>query len=301
MRVKNSCVPAWRTARLWLAACVVLQALCPGTARPQESVHPRINEEFEKQEGIYRSQGANVPGGYVTTRSLASYAELLPAGFSDALRRLGPAERWLDIGAGGGQAILDYYAPETDPARDKPRARSDDKARAVAMSIEDRRTDRWRQRAASLGGNQIQYFHGKRLREYAREEIGRFQIITDVFGGFSYTENLSRFLEKVLDLLEVNGGFYTLLQSVHLEDGKDRPTTWYLTELVDSAGRNVTVCSWLKSIACVAVACESKGAWDAPTELIHVRKTCNGVSVRPLKLLLYEAGSPPERRFQLEP
>ena len=30
-------------------------------------------------------------------------------------------------------------------------------------------------------------------------------------------------MEKVLSVLEVGGGFYTLVQSVHLEDGKDKP------------------------------------------------------------------------------
>ena len=51
-------------------------------------------------------------------------------------------------------------------------------------------------------------------------------------------------MEKVLGLLAVDGSFYTLLQSVKLEDGRDDPsTTYYLTELVDPAGRDVKVCS----------------------------------------------------------
>ena len=39
---------------------------------------------------------------------------------------------------------------------------------------------------------------GKRLREYSPEEIGQFQVITDVMGGFSYTQDLSLFMEKTL-------------------------------------------------------------------------------------------------------
>ena len=127
------------------------------------------------------------------------------------------------------------------------------KARAVAMSIEDRRTDKWRQQAASLGDDRIRYLSGKRLRDYSREELGKFQIITDVFGGFSYTEDLSRFLEKVLSLLEVGGAFYTLVPGVHLENGKDKLGILYQTELVDAAGRRVKVCSWLKQTTCAKV------------------------------------------------
>jgi hypothetical protein len=167
------------------------------------------------------------------------------------------------------------------------------------MSIEDRRTDAWRQQAAIFGGDRLRYLSGKRLREYSREKLGTFQIITDVYGGFSYTVDLSQFMEKVLSLLEIGGVFYTMVQSVHLEDGKDKPSTWYLTELVDAAGRDEKVCSWLKQTACVQVACESKSDWEAPTELINIRKVCSDVSVPPMKLLKYEAGNPPERRFQL--
>jgi hypothetical protein len=108
-------------------------------------------------------------------------------------------------------------------------------------------------------------------------------------------------VEKVLGLLDIGGVFYTLVQSVHLENDKDNPRTWYLTELVDAAGREVKVCSWLKKTTCVNVGCDSKSDWDAPTELINIRKVCGDVSVPRVKLLKYEAGNPPARKFQLEP
>jgi len=122
-----------------------------------------------------------------------------------------------------------------------------------------------------------------------------------VYGGFSYTEDLSRFIGKVLSLLEVGGAFYTLVQNVQLENGKDKPSSSFQTELVDSAGRDIKMCSWLKQTPCVNVGCESKNDWDTPTELVNIHKICSDVSVRPAKLLRYEAGNPPGRRFQLEP
>ena len=135
------------------------------------------------------------------------------SGFCDALGRLGSSDRWLDIGAGDGQAILDYYAPEDDAAPAEKCARSGGKARAVAMSIEDRRTDTWQQQAASLGETVYGISPASSLRHYSVEELGKFQIITDVYGGFSYTEDLSRFMEKVLSLLEIGGVFYTIVQT----------------------------------------------------------------------------------------
>ena len=300
MRSAKSLLKGWKTAGTCLAVLIALQTLGPGAGRPQEPAEPRLDKEFDKQEKIYRSQGADVPRGYVTGRGLSDYAELLPSGFCDALGKLGSSDRWLDIGAGSGQAILDYYAPEGDAASSEKCARPGGKARAVAISIEDRRTDKWQHQSASLGDDRIRYLSGKRLRDYAPEELGKFQIITDVFGGFSYTEDLSRFVDKVLSVLEVGGDFYTLVPGVHLEDGKDKLGILYLTELEDAAGRPAKVCSWLKRTTCAQVTCESKSDWKRPTEVINIRKVCSDTSVPRMKLLEFEAGYPPGRRFQLE-
>ncbi|MGE5059332.1 MAG: class I SAM-dependent methyltransferase [Betaproteobacteria bacterium] len=228
---------------LFLLIVIFLQALGLGTVRAQELAPSRLGEEFGKQEKIYRSQGDDVPSGYVIGRGLSDYAELLPSGFCDALAKLGSSDRWLDIGAGSGQAILDYYAPEPAGTPGGKCSGSKEKARALAMSIEDRRTDKWREQAASLGDDRIRYLSGKRLRQYSLEELGKFQLITDVFGGFSYTEDLSQFVDKVLSLLDVGGAFYSLLPGVHLENGKNKLGILYLTELEDAAGRPTKVCS----------------------------------------------------------
>jgi hypothetical protein len=288
-------------AALGLAALIVLQGLWVAPVLSQEQTAARYQYEVSKQEGIYRSKGAEQPEGYVTHRGLTSYEELLPAGFGKALRELGPEDRWLDVGAGQGQAILDYYQLEIfERGQDGARPRSRGKARAVALSIEDRRTDEWRERVTALGGDRLRYLSSKRFGEYSNEELGKFRIITDVYGGLSYTQRLSSFMEKVLAVLEVNGDFYSLLQSVRLDNGLDDPqTTWYQTELKDALGRDVKVCSWLKRISCVQVTCESKSAWDTPSELIHVRKVCNEVSVPRMTPLQFEAGNPPSRVFQV--
>ena len=292
--------PGRESLLAWIAVAAIVQTLCAAPASPQDRPRqPLSQQELEKQESIFRSRGEKIPQGYIVSRGLAKYAELLPSGFEAALGALGPADRWLDIGAGSGQAILDYYAPEY--VRFREHRAPHDKARAVAMSIEDRRSELWTRRVSAQEADRIRYLHGKRLRNYSREELGTFTLITDVYGGFSYTEELSVFMAKVLDLLEPNGSFYSLLQSVRLRNGKDNPNTWYLTELVDAGDRDVKVCSWLESIACVQVSCESKSDWDTPTELIHIRKVCDPVSVPPLEPLMYEAGNPPGRRFRLKP
>ena len=111
-----------------------------------------------------------------------------------------------------------------------------------------------------------------------------------MFGGFTYTEDLSQFVDKVLSLLEVGGGFYTLVPGVHLEDGKDKLGVFYLTELENAVGRPEKVCSWLKKTTCVKVTCESKSDWKRPTELIKVEKVCSDTSVPRMKLCRVRGG-----------
>ena len=106
--VKSS-VRGWKAAGARVAVLIVifLQAQVPGAGWPQEPAPPRIDEEFTKQEKIYSSRGADVPGGYVTDRGLSDYVELLTPHFCDKLTSLGSSDRWLDIGAGHGEAVLD--------------------------------------------------------------------------------------------------------------------------------------------------------------------------------------------------
>jgi hypothetical protein len=285
--------------RVCRAASICAVLLWPGTACCQQP-----EGEAAQQEAIYRSRGENVPSGYVTDRSLLSYASTLLPGFDRALADLGPGDRWLDIGAGQGRAMLDYYAPRFDAMHPEGRERRAGKAQAVAISIEDRRTPQWQETAARLPAGQIRYLSGRRLREYPTEELGRFQLVTDLVGGFSYSRYLSVFMEKLLAALEVNGSFYTMLLDVLPEKTASRalyPDTRFLTEIADARGADVTVCSWLKRIACAEVTCESKVESGRPVELYRVRKTCDAVVVPALDLIQHEAGTPPVRRFQLKP
>ena len=285
-----------------LVVLLILQTLWLETIHSAEPGSPKIKEEILRQESIIRGEGERVTEGYTIDRSLSDYTQLLPSEFDRALANCGPNDRWLDIGAGEGQAILDYYTPGYDLTHMEGRERRGKKAKAVAITIEDRRTPLWHETAASLEANQIQYLLNRRLREYSSDELGQFQVITDVIGGFSYSVNLSLFMEKALDFLKINGSFFTLLQDVHSEVGTNQPyyaNSPFLTEIAKTDGSEVKVCSWLKSITCAAVTCELKTPWRPPIEVYHIQKVCNDVKVPALVPIDYQAGTPPQRRYQL--
>jgi hypothetical protein len=109
-------------------------------------------------------------------------------------------------------------------------------------------------------------------------------------------------MQKTLGLLAVNGSFYTVLQDVHWENGSNRPHyagASFLTEIKKADGSDMRMCTFLKSISCVEVTCESKGDWTPPIEVYRVKKTCEAVSVPRLTPTQYEAGTPPERKYVL--
>lgn len=287
---------------LRLVMLLALQAVWVSASHAATAADPKFKEESAKQKAIYDSRGEARPEGYVIDRSLLSYNFTLPEEFSGALSDLGPEERWLDIGAGEGRAVIDYATAKYDVT--KPQAkRGGKKARAVAISLEDRRTPQWKQAVETFDDDkQIQYFFGKSLREYSVEEIGKFKVISDVMGAFSYVQDLTLFMEKTLGFLETKGTFYTVLQDVKAEDGSNKPhypNASYLTEIRKADGSDMKMCTWLKSISCVEVTCELKMNWTPPIEVYRIRKTCDAVAVPKLVPTHFESGTPPERKFLL--
>ncbi len=85
----------------------------------ETSRSPAFKEEISRQEKIYQTPGENIPSGYVIDRSLLAYTVSLFTGFDRALAALGPGDRWLDVGADRGQAIVETLAcgtPQYDVA-----------------------------------------------------------------------------------------------------------------------------------------------------------------------------------------
>jgi hypothetical protein len=292
-----------RIARLRRLAAAASLCLAAAAGAAEQAPRPAVfGEEIGKQEKIYKSKGADTPEGYVIDRSLLTYAFAFSQTFKRSLAQLQPQDRWLDIGAGEARAVTDYAMSEHESLYKAFGPLNPKKAQVVAMSIEDRRTHEWHEAAATLGPGRMEYLVGRPLGEYSLAELGKYRLVTDLMGGFSYTTRLSRYMEMTLALLEVDGDFYATLADVHSESSDNKPhyaDSPYLTEIVSASGAEVKMCAWLKQISCVQVACQFRSDWTPPIEVYHVRKTCEQVKVPALDIVHFQAGTPPERRFRL--
>ena len=103
-----------KNTALRIVVLLLFQTLWPGSAHSQRPGSPGFEQEISKQESIYHGRGDELVEGYVIDRSLLSYTFILSAEFDRSLANLGPGDRWLDVGAGQGRAVLDYYTERYD-------------------------------------------------------------------------------------------------------------------------------------------------------------------------------------------
>lgn len=138
-------------------------------------------------------------------RDLRAYVRNLGAAFEKALQGLGPEQTWLDAGAGKGFAMLQYYKGsiyadrqvEFDPS----------KARLIALNAKTPEDARGVEELGVLPRDRFQY-----VEDYVEKinpgKIGQVDLITDVFGPFSYSTDIKTILEKYWAILKENGDLF---------------------------------------------------------------------------------------------
>jgi hypothetical protein len=108
---------------------------------------------------------------------------------------------WLDAGAGHAEAMKDLVAGVRDILGRTVKVKA---RRLTALGL------------AKPGGfsegilasRDFRYLEGKYLEDYRFEEIGVCDLITDLWGPFSYTAQIDVVLRKYLELLKVGGKLY---------------------------------------------------------------------------------------------
>ncbi|MNK06291.1 hypothetical protein D3C87_241850 [compost metagenome] len=199
---------------------------------------------------------------FVTSRDLSEYKSILHQDFADSLKKLGPTQHWIDLGAGKANAQIEYLKSFESPLMAP-------QATAVAYKL-----DRWFSPPKLQGKLMIR--EGA-FELQATSTWKKADLITDLFGVISYTPALHSSLQKIVDLLNVQGELFIY-------------TTPYLTEFRTAAG-SFKLRDFLSSIDGLRV--------EGDHGSLKVIKEKEQVLIPELKLLRFRDEAPPSRVFQV--
>ena len=196
-----------------------------------------------------------------------SYQGSLSRNFVSFLRDIGPGGRWLDVGAGRARAMLQYLQDARFPIKAQLTAVVlDHPANSYVPDI--RRID-----------PTFRYFEGQRFEDIEQSELGRFEVITDVFGPGSVAPDAYRVIMHELNVLEVGTGVLFLnLQDERTEIrfGRERIS---FVDYIRRFGRGIEVVETVGGVA--------------------IRRTAELIQLARLQLTLIVPERPPFRVYQV--
>lgn len=164
--------------------------------------------------------------GFTTARDLTEYQSIfkirnedyLKGPFTTKLASLQNNHRWLDSGAGRAYAQKTFL---------KSFNHSEEAPELIALS--------YKKPALLLPvfSKKFKYQEGRWLEDIPNKELGKFDLITDLYGPFSYSKDPIQVLNKYLDLLSVNGEIYFSFEfrsNIIEINGKAEPLSDWLLE-----------------------------------------------------------------------
>jgi hypothetical protein len=198
---------------------------------------------------------------FITDRDLSEYIHQLHKDFVTALRNLRSDQHWIDLGAGKAIAQIQYLKT-FDHLRDAPLTT------AVAYKL-----DRWFRPFSYRGKLEVREgaFEAHDTSTWKKADL-----ITDVMGVISYTKDLTATLQKVFDLLNVNGELY--LEFAPAETN------------IKMAGTRHKLLGFLERIEGISVT----GQYG----IVKIVKLRENITVPQLELVIYKESRPPYRTFQ---
>jgi hypothetical protein len=192
-----------------------------------------------------------------TGAGLEQYAKAFGPGFIKDIENLAENERWMDGGAGVGQAMSDYYGRG---------------GRGLTTAVAYKRPGGPVKDDQLTGNEKFNYVEGKFFGQMDDDrDLGvdgadkRMSVITDYNGILSYTETLSEDLQKYVNNLKVGGKIYTFFYA-SIDGRSDREQMY----------------NWLRSCKGIELTVNK--------ESIVVTKTAEEAWIRPLVFVSHGKG-----------
>jgi hypothetical protein len=199
---------------------------------------------------------------FITDRSLSEYMHELHPDFVKALRNLRSDQHWIDLGAGKAFAQIDYLKT-FDKISEAPLVT------AVAFKLH-----RWFRPPSFRGKLEVRegIFEAQDTASWKKADV-----ITDVMGVISYTKDLTTTLQKVFDLLNVNGELYLEFTPANTN--------------VKTSETNHKLLGFLTRIDGVSVT----GQYG----IVKIVKLKDKILVPQLEVIIYKEAHPPYRTFKV--
>lgn len=224
--------------------------------------------------------------GFAINRTIDHYKEDLGAEFKQALDRLGPADLWIDFGAGTANALATHLRALRKSNSDRiPNMLGIVYSRPHQVETENPELKSFVQ------SGKVQYWAGRYVEDIPWVEFPRMTLGTDFFGPLSYTPRLSELLRKYLSVMEVDHSrLFVIL-------GEAEP---YPTKIIPATGGEpLALSDWLKTLPGIEVKTVrvSPGAWKKVA--LEIKRTSEKIRIPQLELVEMTAGSPPLRTFRV--
>jgi SAM-dependent methyltransferase len=188
--------------------------------------------------------------------------------FIKDITALKPDQHWVDLGAGEALAMMEYLILKGNQA-------------AHTTAINYQAPANYVYRWSNFNDNLIKkhrMLQGEDFLEMNAGAIGAADIITDVFGVMAYTPAFDVALSKVLELLKPSGRFYMVLTSSSFES---QPSLGYFD-----------ITQYLDLIAGIRYEMVNHSS-------VLIYKTGEPIRIPSLKLLGFEAHTPPTRHYRI--
>lgn len=207
-------------------------------------------------------------------RSLADYKSELGKGFAKRLSALGPDQIWVDFGAGIARPQLEYL-----------REGSSAKAQTLAIAYKyPGNLDTLRRKIQQEELN-LRYLEGQWIEKM---ELQPFDLGTDVFGPFSYSNEMDEVLKKYLDAMKPDGSLFIDFLN-YFADGSD------FSSVVTSTGERISVAEWIGRIPGLKVEFINV---DDYSFTVVIRKSGEPIRIPRLAVVNFLPGIPPRRWFR---
>lgn len=130
---------------------------------------------------------------FTTDRNYGEYLQYTHPDFKKDMLQLRSDQHWIDLGAGKAQALVDFLSQFKNLQQ------------APSVTAVCYKLDRWFRLPNFSGKLQV---HEGMFEDMAVAHWRKADIITDIFGVLSYTEDMTASLQQVFSILNKNGHLY---------------------------------------------------------------------------------------------